>query len=61
MLSVSRSSGMDESNLAGLAVFVRNNSDLANDVMQLIKSRCIDEKHTTSINLDNFDEHIKTM
>lgn len=60
MLSVSRSSGMDESSLAGLAVFVRNNSDLANDVMQLIKSRCNDEKHTTSINLGNFDEHIKS-
>ena len=50
---------MNESNIAGLAVFVRNNHDLATDVMQMIKTRCKDENLSKCITLENFDKYLK--
>ena len=59
MLSVPRTSGVVKSNLAGLAVFVRNDQELAKDVMKMIESRFNDKDLSTLITEENFDNYFQ--
>jgi len=55
MLSVPRTIGISQSNLAGLAVFIDRDQQLATDIKNMIYTETTNEKASVKITLNNFD------